>query len=244
MAFVMEIALNVNKRNIEDKAGSLRKSGMVPGVLYGTGKENVIFQVSLKDLKKVYEEAGESTLVALSVDKAKPEYVLISDMDLDPVTDTPIHVDLLRVKMDELTEAEVELEFVGVSKAVKDDKGVLIKNLDTVEVKALPIDLPKSIVVDISTLNTFEDVITIGDLKVSAKVEILASKEDVVATVTPPRSDEELAALDETATEDVSSIEVEEKGKKEEDEEGAEGEEGATPKKEGAPEAKKEETKK
>ena len=109
--------------------------------------------------------------------------------------------------MDEEIEAKVELEFVGESPAVKELGGILIKNMDEIEVKCLPGDLPPKIEVDISRIKNFEDYIYVKDLPVSDKVELLADSENVVAMVTEPRSEEELAELETEVKEDVTKVE-------------------------------------
>ena len=143
--------------------------------------------------------------------------VLIYDVVKDPITDKFVHVDFYAVRMDKLITTEVPLIFEGESPAVETEEGVLIKSIIGIEVEALPADLPHEIRVDISTLKTFDDSIHIKDLKVSESVKILAEPEKVVASVTPPRSEEELAALEEKVEEEVE--EVEKVGEEEEGEE-------------------------
>ena len=126
--------------------------------------------------------------------------------------------------MDEDIETEVEIEYVEISPAVKEDGGVLVKNFDTIKIKCLPGDLPPKYTVDISDLKTFDDVIKISDLDISTKVEVLEDLGSVLATVAPPRTEEELDALDEEVTEDVDAVEGIKDEEKEEGEEGAEGE--------------------
>jgi large subunit ribosomal protein L25 len=99
--------------------------------------------------------------------------------------------------MDEKLKAEIPLHFVGESTAVYQQEGSLIQPIQTVEVEALPADLPESIEVDISVLDDFEKTITVGDLTVPANVEMMTPAEELVAKVEPPRSDEELEALEE-----------------------------------------------
>ncbi len=126
------------------------------------------------------------------------------------------------------------LVFVGSSSAVERESGVLIKNLQHLEVEALPQDLPPEIQVDISPLKTFDDNIYIKDLTISEKVKIMAEPEEVVASVIPPRTKEELAELEEAPVEEVEEVEVEAKKEPEEAEEAPQ--EAETP-----PEDKKEE---
>jgi large subunit ribosomal protein L25 len=100
--------------------------------------------------------------------------------------------------MDEELKAEVPLHFTGESNAVFQGEGTLVKNLEMVEVECLPGNLPESLEVDISVLDDFEKTITLADLKVPEGVKLVEEDlETLVAKVEPPRSDEEMAELDE-----------------------------------------------
>lgn len=186
-----------------------KKAGFIPAILYGRGIENVMIWLEEKNFNKIYQEAGESTLLELSVkgEKEITHNVLIYDIQTDPVSDRIGHVDFYQVRMDEKLETEVELVFIGQSVAVKELGGVLVKNIDALEVRCLPADLPKNIEVDISALATFEDSIRVKDLQIGEKVEITIDPETVVAVVSPPRSEKELEQLDEEVEGDISQVE-------------------------------------
>ena len=109
--------------------------------------------------------------------------------------------------MKEEIETEVELEYVGESLAVKALGGILVKSLDSLEVKCLPADLPSSILVDISALKTFDDHICVKDLKIPAGVEVGIEPDTVVALVAPPRSENELSELEQKVEGDVNKVE-------------------------------------
>ena len=102
----------------------------------------------------------------------------------------------------------MSLKFIGESAAVKQENGIFIHALNEVEVEALPQDLPKEILVDISSLAAFGDKIKVADLKIPGGVKILAQAEEILATVVPPRSDKELADLEEKPQEEVGEIKV------------------------------------
>lgn len=194
----------------------------IPAILYGRGIENKMLWVDYFDFSRAYDEAGESTVLDLDVEKNGDDHkVLIYDVQTDPLTDQYSHIDFYQVKMDEEIETEVELEFVGESLAVKEAGGVLIKNMDSVEVRCLPGDLPGKIKVDISAIKTFDDYIYVKDLPISDKVKIDIDPETVVALVAPPRSDEELSELDEKVEADIDQVEGI-KGKEEEEKADAE----------------------
>ncbi|MEK7209659.1 MAG: 50S ribosomal protein L25 [Patescibacteria group bacterium] len=194
---------------IREKGGlnQLRNSGLVPGVVYGRGVKNVNVAVESVVLGKALKEAGESTLLELSLEGNGSKHVLIHDLQKDPIKDFPIHVDFLEVRLDQKIKADVVLEFTGESPAVKELGGVLVKNVHELEVEALPQDLPHNIEVDISAIKAFEDHITVGDIKVGPRVKIMSPMETIVASVIPPRSEAELEALKTEVTEDVSKVE-------------------------------------
>ena len=205
--------LSATIRNSDEKLAAIRTAGSIPAVVYGAGITNPVHISVERDLfKKVWKVAGGSSAITLSAD-GKNYDVLIHDFQIDPKTDMVIHADFLA--LDKLTKVTVgvELEFVGISPAVKAGVGTLEKMLHEVEVEALPKDLPKSIEVDISTLSEVHDQIHVKDLKILAGVELKTEGEDVIAVITGLNEE-----TDETPEVDLSSIEVEKKGKKEESE--------------------------
>lgn len=203
-----KILLKTKKREVAGKGlQKFRKQGLLPAVIYGHKIAAQNLWVDVRDFSKVYKRAGESTIIELDIDDKNKVNVLIHDTQRDPLTNNPAHVDFFQVNMDEKIETEVPLEFVGEAPAVKELSGMLIKNIDNISVSCLPADLPAKIVVDISVLKTFDDHITIKDLEISAKVKVLSEGSTVVAGVAPPRTDEEMAKLDEKVEEDVTKVE-------------------------------------
>jgi large subunit ribosomal protein L25 len=193
----------------------IRKQGIIPAILYGHKVKNLLLSIKQKDFKKVYQKAGESALIKLDLERGestagkKERIVLIHSLDKDPVSDKIIHVDFYQVKMDEPITTEVPLVFNGKSLAVDREGGVLIKNFNSIEVKALPLDLPREIEVDISCLKTFDDNIYVKDLKIPARAEITAEDKEVVASVVPPRTKAELEELEEAPVEEIEQVEEE-----------------------------------
>ncbi|MFH1508805.1 MAG: 50S ribosomal protein L25 [bacterium] len=216
------ITLNIKTRELSTKEKkALRKTGRVPAIVYGKEAKNMPISVDAKEFNKVFKEAGESTILELTTDDKKKKNAVVKDFQRDPVRDDFIHIDFLEVSMTEKMTAEVPLKFVGISKAVKDDAGILVKNVSEVEVECLPADLPREIKVSISSLDTFDDVIKIKDIEVPEGVEILEKPTETIVVVTPPRSEEELESLEEEVEEKVEDVEGVTK-----EEEGEEGEEG------------------
>jgi large subunit ribosomal protein L25 len=203
---MLEIKANLRKE-IGSGLNKLRSQGLLPAVVYGHGIESKSISVSEKEFAKLYQQAGESTLVSLNFDGAEKK-VLINDVQYDPLTDKPVHIDFYEVRMDEKIKANVPLVFAGESAAVKAEGGILVRSIQEVEVEALPQDLPHHIEVDISKLATFEDHIRIKDLKVAGSAKILAEPEEIVASVSQPRSEEELAALEEKIEAPAEEVKV------------------------------------
>ncbi len=189
------------------KTNKGRKKGFIPAVVYGRGVESKNIWVKLLDFKRLIKKSGESTVIDLKIDEKDNRNVLIYDTQKDPVRDGYTHIDFFQVRMDEEIETEVELEYIGEAPAVKELGGVLVKNIDAIEVKCLPADLPSEIRVDISGLKSFEDRVCVKDLKISAKVEVSIDPETVVALVAPPRSEDELSRLEEKVEGDVTKVE-------------------------------------
>ncbi|MGI6103175.1 MAG: 50S ribosomal protein L25 [Patescibacteria group bacterium] len=206
-------ALKAERRETTGKqVKQLRADGKVPAVLYGFQTENTNLVLDAKSFRRLYNEAGGSTLISLEVAGQSPVKILIQDAQLDPVTDEPIHVDLFAVNLKEEVETAVPLAFVGESPAVEEQDGNLVTNLTELEIKTLPTNIPSEIEVDISVLKTFEDQIRVSDIKAPGGVEVLVDGDVMVAFVEEPRSEEELAA-ELADTSDAEKAAVEELGK-------------------------------
>jgi large subunit ribosomal protein L25 len=194
---------------VRDVTGSrvrhLRADGILPAVLYGKGQAAVNLQVPMKDFERAYREAGESTLMYLNVGKdAYP--TIIKDVARDGVSGTPIHADFYKVSLTEKIKAMVPVVFVGTSPAVAELLGIFVRNVNELEVEALPQNLPKEISVDIGSLKNFGDQITLGDVKISDAV-VVGQPDEIIATVQEPKSEEELEAELAEPTTDVSAVE-------------------------------------
>ena len=202
-----KIQLKAQARDITGKKVKQgRREGLIPAVVYGNKVKPKNVWVNYVDFNKVYKNAGESTLIELGAQGDAKASVLIHEVQNDPITGSFSHIDFFQVRMDQKLETEVPLEFIGESGAVKSLGGVLIKSIDAIPVSCLPADLPPKIDVDISKLATFNDSIKIGDLKISEKVTVQIEPETVVANVIPPRSEQELAQLEEKVEEDVTKV--------------------------------------
>lgn len=207
-----KIELNADLRTVlGSKVKNIRESGFVPAVLYGKGQEPISLQVPRKDFHKTFTTAGESTLVYVSVD-GKTYPTIIHDIARDPSSDDIIHADFYKVNLSEKIKTKIPIEFIGESQAIKDG-GILIRNVNEVEVEALPQDLPHEISIDISSLVAFGDQILLKDIKLGDKVEVIGNADEIIATAQEPISEEALQASLETPTTSVDDVEIVEKEK-------------------------------
>lgn len=180
------------RKKLSSKANSLRKEGLLPAILYGPKLKNIPLEISLKEFEKIEKKIGESSLLRLTIEDKKKSYqVLIKEIQREPISGRPIHVDFYQPLLKEKIEAKVPLNFKGEAPAIKLG-GTLVKTIQEIEVKSLPQNLPEEIEVDIGKLKTFEDAIFVSDLKLPKGVEIMRSKDDIIARVLPPEKQEEL----------------------------------------------------
>jgi large subunit ribosomal protein L25 len=224
----MAITLKVAKRDLKTKPAAIRAKGFVPAVFYGKKEASTPIAIAAPEFLKVWRSAGESSVIVLKGDDIEVES-LITDVTRHPVSGVPLHADFYVFEKGKKIKIKIPLVFAGVSAAIKDLGGSLIKVLHEIEIESLPKDLPREISVDISPLKEFSSVIHAKDLTLPAGVTLVAGPLEIVASVAEPRKIEEEVAA---APIDLSTIEVAKKGK--EAKEGAEGEEAAAeaPKKE------------
>ena len=205
------------------KINELRRSGYVPGVIYGPQGKSKALKTNKKDFDKIFKEAGESVLVDLKINNKEIGRVLINDYQVDPVSGNITHFDLYRVRMDKEIVTNIPIKFIGESPAVKNSDGVLVKNHDTLEIKCLPGDLIHDIEIDLSVLENIDDMVRTKELKISDKIEVLADGEEVIISVIPPRTEKEMEDLEEKVEENIEKVEgAEEKKEGDEEEEGEE----------------------
>ncbi len=197
------------------KTKSIRNLGKIPAVVYGPKEKNVSLTVDEKEFKKVLRVAGESSLIELVIDEKEKRPVLIQEIQKDPVSDKIIHIDFYQADLKEEVEVAIPLVFEGVAPAEKELGGTLNKNMLEIEVKALPMNLPHEIKVNVEGLKTFEDHIMVKDLVLPANVTVLKNPEEIVAQVLPPQKVEEELATE--IKEEVENVEMAVKEKKEED---------------------------
>jgi large subunit ribosomal protein L25 len=199
-------------------ARRLRGEGLVPGVVYGGGKDPVPFQVEARVLRLALSHAG--AVLDLSVEGEDATPVVLKELVRHPVTGDAIHVDLLRVRLDRPIQATVGLELVGGDEAPGVKEGGVLEHVTReLTIEALPTDIPDSITHDVSEM-VIGDTVTLEQLTAPEKVKMMDDPETVIATLTPPR----LQVEEEPEIEEETEL-VGEEGEEAPEAEGATGEE-------------------
>lgn len=188
------LEIKAQKRKLTGrKVKTLRREGTLPANIYGKKVSSLAIQVPIEDFLKVFKQAGETGIVELKLNgQIRP--ALIHNVQFDPITDTPIHADFLQVNLAEKVSATVPIEIMGDSPAEKAGEGILVQQMNEIEVEALPRDLPEKFMVDVSGLSKIDDVILVNDLPVDkSKVTLKSPTEQIVVKVEPPAKEEEVA---------------------------------------------------
>lgn len=221
MSTQQDISITLQNREALGKAvKQLRKDGQVPAVIHDHGKPSIHVMAAYVPLLKIYREAGKHHPINLTVD-GKKYLAIIRDADFEPRKNMLRHVVFNAIEQNKPVETEVPIVFQGDPEAEKVGFMVL-RQLDNVEVKALPKDLPDEVVVDISGLAVVGDKLHVSDIVVPAGVTILTEAEHPVAMVDEPRS---LAAAQAEEDEAAAAEAAEAEGGTDEDTAPAEGKE-------------------
>ncbi len=238
---MQRIELAVDRRTDAGKgvARSLRRAGRIPAVLYSGGRSTML-SLNPADLTKLlHSAAGENTLIDLKVagSSGHEQLAILREVQHDPLTGAPLHVDLFEVALDRAIRLKVHVEVIGETPIGVKEGGVLQHGIREVEVECLPALIPDAVRVDASLLKQGE-VIHLRDLQVGEGVRLLDDPALVVVSVTTPMSEEKLAELLTATAKETKEPEVLTKKKEEE------GEPAAAAKAEAKPEAKAKEEKK
>jgi large subunit ribosomal protein L25 len=196
----------------------LRREGNVPGIVYGGSEEPVPFRVDARELRQALSHAG--AVLDLSIDGAGGTPVVLKDLARHPVSGNTMHVDLLRVRLDQAIQATVVLELLGIEDAPGVKEGGVLEHVTReLTIEALPTDIPDAVQHDVSAMN-IGDTLTVGEIRAPAAVTLLDDPEIVIATVTPPRLqveeepgiEEETEVVGEAAAEGEATPEAESEG--------------------------------
>ncbi len=190
----MDLELTLDAREAQGKANKrLRREGFVPGVVYGKGEDSTNVQVEAKTFEVLYRAAGKTSVVKFRLPGAsRATSGFIKSVQRHPLSGRALHVDYYLVNLKVEMEVDVPLIFTGEAPAVEATGGTLLHNMSSIHVKALPTDIPHEIVVDVSVLKSLDVAIHVRDLNLNRDlVTVMTDGETQVATVVPPRVEEE-----------------------------------------------------
>ncbi|MCY3883006.1 MAG: 50S ribosomal protein L25 [Dehalococcoidia bacterium] len=212
-----------NRTVLGKRVKHLRREGILPANVYGRGVDSTAIQLDGRDFRRAIRQAGIRSMFELAIDGEKESrHVLVRGLDREGGTGDPIHVDFYQVDLNTPIQTTAIIRLVGTAPAVTDLGGTLLQNLESIAIRCLPLDIPEAIELDISSLESFELSLSVGDLEVPEGVEVLVASDVGVATVDAPRLT--IEGEEEEGEEDLEGEEGEE----------VEGEEGAESPAEGA----------
>jgi len=203
MAARESTALKVSPREPEGSRATrrLRRTGEVPGVVYGGGEDPVAFHITERTLRHALADAG--AVLQLEVDGGSSGPVVVKELVRHPVTGATVHLDLLRVRMDQKIQSTTALELIGAEDAPGVREGGVLEHVTReLTIEALPADIPENVSFDVSAMQ-IGDTITLDQVSAPSGVTLLDDPETVVATLTPPRLQAEAEEEIEAETEVV-----------------------------------------
>lgn len=202
------------------KVKKIRAEGILPANLFGKDIKSHSLQVSDKEFRKLFKEAGETGVVEVKI-KDKEHPALIHNVQKHPVTGRILHIDFHKVNLKEKITANVPLKLTGESPAEKSGVGLLLQTVNEIEVESLPTNIPSQIEIDVSKLTEVGNSIHVSDLKIDkSKVEVKNNPEDVVVSVQTAEMKEEPVEEEATSPEDVEATAEKGEDEETEDEEG------------------------
>ena len=190
------VALTAQSRKETGKgsARTLRRQALIPAVFYGPEVDPVHLSLNYRDLEKLIKTgAGENVIIDLAIETGESPLIhraMLKEIQLDPVKQTILHVDLYEISMDKKIEVEVPITLTGTAKGVSEG-GILQQVSRTLEISCLPDNIPDAFELDVSDLN-IGDSLHVSDLKIPQDVEVLVEEELTIATVVPPTKVEEI----------------------------------------------------
>jgi len=212
-----KVVINAEKRDVVGKkVGSLRRQGLIPGVMYGHNEPPFPIIMNAREIERVINNLTSSSIVTVKVD-GESHQALIREKQKDYIRNQIIHIDFQILSLKEKIRSKIEVKLVGVAPAVKNFNGIVLQEREFIDVEALPADLPERITVDISGLENIGDLIRVGDLDISDAVTVFDDVNDVIVSISGAMAEE--AVEEEVTTAEGTEPEVVEKGKKESEEE-------------------------
>ena len=211
----IQVSAEIRSSRGKNAARQLRHQGRIPAVLYGRKQAALSLSLDPKELVGILHSAARhNTIFSLDLKDQGSTSVMLKEWQFDPVTETLLHADLLRIAMDNTLHVSVPVLPVGLAAGVKDQGGIFEFVLRQLEVECLPADIPKHISADISHLEVGSN-LRVSDLLVDSKLKVLSDLDLVVAHVVAPKEEEEEAADAAVAAGEVAAAGSEEEGEPE-----------------------------
>ena len=217
MADKITLALE-NRTLVGKKVNRLRREGILPATVYGKGVGPYAVQINARAFSDTLRHAGRTTLVELQIPGQKTQSAFIHALQRHPVTRAIIHADFRVVDLRTEITVAIPVHIVGESELVERGDALLNQVLMTVDVRALPAELPHALEVDIGELDSFDKAIYVRDIKLEGKGTIETPEDDLVVSLTPARVEEEEEEVAETEEEPAEPELVREKREDEEEE--------------------------
>lgn len=210
-----KIELDVSSRKVlGKKVNALRRQSITPANLYGHGVQSTALQVDTRLLQRTIARSGKTSLVFLKVDGSEPRTVLVQNVQKEPTTGGLLHVDFREVKMTEKVRMAVPVHLVGEAPAMRDKRAILMHGLTRLEVECLPMDLPRAIEVDLSSLTEIGQGVHVKDISVGKGIAILTDPEQTVIQIIATKMPAEEIAAVKVEEEVPAAEEAETKGEK------------------------------
>lgn len=170
------------------KVGRLRRAGIIPVHLYGPSIEPRSLQCAGPQLIQALSRAGGSSPITVSIEGETSSHMAFArEIQWDPRRDTVLHVDLMAVDVSRPVTAQVSVNLVGDAPGASRTGGNVIHQLQSVEVSALPLEMPAQIEVDLSVMTDPNSVVRAGDLALGSGVTLLTDSEEIVSRIDVPR---------------------------------------------------------
>ena len=193
----MEVqSLSLSQRTVTGKkVKQLRRQGILPVHMYGSGTDSKVLQGSAGELRRILPRVGTNIPVSVQIDGSDDENIcFVREVQRHPLTEDLLHIDFIRVDVTQTISAEVPITLVGSAPATQQG-GTLLQPLTSLLVEALPMDMPASIEADVSGLDDFEKSIVVRDILVGDNVRVLTDSDEFVARVSPPRVETDIFDL-------------------------------------------------
>lgn len=192
----MTDAYQVHPRATTGKAvAKLRREGVLPASIYGRGLESVAIQLPYIVARDLMNQWGYNSLINLQVEgEAKPRPVVVKQVDQHPVTRELRHLDFYQVDLSRKISGPVPVHFVDEAPAVNEKNGILVVHADSVEVEALPAEMPEALEVSLSSLDDYDTYLYAKDIKTGPGIAVITDPDHLLAAVTRPRITAEAAA--------------------------------------------------